>query len=108
LDDRAFGEQRAHRGGERIRVLGEMDLAVTDVLDARCAAPRPAMRPGSSSISDQLEFVDAAGIRLLLDLKARSDGNGGRLDDPGLVTACPGARRDRRRRGPSVRRLTDG
>ena len=66
-------------GGERIRVLGEMDLSVVGLLDSEM---RRAEASDASRIVldlDQLEFLDASGIRLLLDLNSRSERNGGRL-----------------------------
>jgi anti-anti-sigma factor len=66
-------------GDERIHLLGEMDLSVIGSVDRE-------MRRAESGDADrivldlrELEFLDAAGIRLLLHLNARSKSNGGRL-----------------------------
>jgi anti-anti-sigma factor len=63
-------------GAECIRVLGEMDLSVVGQLDSEM---RRAEATDATSIEldlDQLEFLDAAGLRLLLRLKDRSLGSG--------------------------------
>src|SRR5512144_2431311 len=78
-------------GGEHIRVLGEMDLSVIGRVDREM---RRAEQTDATFIVldlDELEFLDASGIRLLLHLHARSQGNGGRL----LITrsASPQVRR---------------
>jgi anti-anti-sigma factor len=65
-------------GSEHIRVLGEMDLSVIGRVDSEM---RRAEQTDATSIVldlDELEFLDASGIRLLL-LHARSQSNGGRL-----------------------------
>ena len=65
--------------GEHVRVLGEMDLAVVGRVDHEM---RRAEGTDASRIVldlDELEFLDAAGIRLLLHLNARSQSNGSRL-----------------------------
>jgi anti-sigma B factor antagonist len=65
--------------GHRIEVAGEMDLSVIGELDRE-------VREAEASDSErivldlrQLEFMDAAGIRLLLELDERAKGNGRRL-----------------------------
>jgi anti-anti-sigma factor len=66
-------------GREHIRVLGEMDLSVIGRVDREM---QRAEATDASSIVldlDQLEFLDASGVRLLLDLSARSASDGGRL-----------------------------
>jgi anti-anti-sigma factor len=94
-DDRAF-TVRSERteAGERIRLVGEMDLSVVDQLDREM---RRAEATDAESILldlDELEFLDASGIRLLLDLNHRSESNGGRL-------------RITRARAPQVRRVIE-
>ncbi len=79
LDGRRF-TVRSERigGGEHIHVLGEMDLSVIGRVDREM---RRAEQTDATSIVldlDELEFLDASGIRLLL-LHARSQSNGGRL-----------------------------
>src|SRR4051812_4945739 len=66
-------------GSEHIRVTGEMDLAVTGLVDREMQ--RAEATDASSIVLDlaQLEFLDASGVRLLLDLSARSESDGGRL-----------------------------
>jgi anti-anti-sigma factor len=78
--DRAFSVQTEHdEAVERVRVLGEMDLSVVGEVDNEM---RRAEATDAAEIEldlDQLEFLDASGIRLLLDLNRRSSQNGGRL-----------------------------
>jgi anti-anti-sigma factor len=65
--------------GEHIRVLGELDLSVTGLVDQEI---RRAEATDAASIVldlDQLEFVDASGIRLLVEASGRSRDDGGRL-----------------------------
>jgi anti-anti-sigma factor len=80
LGDRPFAVQREHSEAvERVRVLGEIDISVVGQLDAEM---RRAEATDAKSIEldlDQLEFLDASGIRLLLDLNRRSRRNGRRL-----------------------------
>jgi anti-anti-sigma factor len=64
---------------EHIRLQGELDMAVTSMLDREM---RRAEAGDASQIVlelDELEFVDAAGVRLLLELKARSASSGHKL-----------------------------
>jgi anti-sigma B factor antagonist len=78
--DRPFAVRSERtEAGERIQVLGEMDMSVTGELDREMR--RAEAGDASRIVLDlgRLDFVDAAGVRLLLDLKARSDENGGRL-----------------------------
>jgi anti-anti-sigma factor len=94
-DDRGF-TVRSERtdAGERIRPVGEMDLAVVDRLEREM---RRAEATDAESILldlDELEFLDASGIRLLLDLNDRSESNGRRL-------------RITRARAPQVRRVIE-
>ena len=79
---------------EHVRLSGEMDLSVVGWVD------REMLRAESTDAArivldlDELEFLDAAGIRLLLHVADRSRRNGGRL-------------RIRRARSPQVRRVIE-
>jgi anti-anti-sigma factor len=74
----ALRRERVNRG-ERIRVLGELDLSVIGFVDREME--RAEASDASRIVLDleQLEFLDAAGIRLLLHLNARSRDSGRRL-----------------------------
>jgi len=66
-------------GSHRVSLRGEMDMAVTDAVDREV---RLAEASDASSIVldlNRLEFMDASGIHLLLNLDSRSRSNGGRL-----------------------------
>ena len=66
-------------GVERVRVRGEIDISVIGKLDSEM---RRAEATEASKIEldlDQLDFLDASGVRLLLDLAQRSRRNGRRL-----------------------------
>jgi anti-sigma B factor antagonist len=80
LNGRPFAMQsRRTDACEHIRLVGEMDLSVIDQVDREM---RRAEATDAASIvldMEELEFLDAAGIRLLLTLDARSRRNGGRL-----------------------------
>ena len=80
LGDRQFAVQSERNDAvEHVRVLGELDLSVVGQLDSEM---RRAEATDAKSIEldlDQLEFLDASGIRLLLDLDRRSRSNGRRL-----------------------------
>lgn len=65
--------------GEQIQVLGEMDMSVTEDLDREVRRAEAGDAPLIVLDLAQLDFLDAAGVQLLLDLKARSDANGRRL-----------------------------
>jgi anti-anti-sigma factor len=81
-------------GDERVSLLGEMDLSVIGSVDREM---RRAEAGDASRIVldlEELEFLDASGIRLLLHLNARSKSNGGRL-------------RITRARAPQVQRVID-
>jgi anti-anti-sigma factor len=70
VEDRSFAvRSERHETVERVRVEGEMDFSVVAEIDAKRI----------ELDLNQLEFLDAAGIRLLLDLKQRSRSNGNRL-----------------------------
>jgi anti-sigma B factor antagonist len=91
--DRAFSVQTERADAvERVRVLGEMDLSVVGVLDSEMRRVEATDAARIELDLDQLEFLDASGIRLLLDLNQRSRRNGGRL-------------RIRPARSPQVRRV---
>ena len=64
---------------EHVRVLGEMDLAVVDELDSEMRRAEATDAERIELDLDRLEFLDASGLRLLLDLNRRSQSNGGRL-----------------------------
>jgi anti-anti-sigma factor len=80
LEERSFRvESERHDTVERVRVLGEMDLSVVGELDDEM---RRAESTDATEIEldlNQLDFVDASGVRLLLDLDRRSRGDRGRL-----------------------------
>jgi stage II sporulation protein AA (anti-sigma F factor antagonist) len=63
----------------RVQVFGEIDLAVTDVVDSEMRRVEATDAETILLDLDQLEFLDASGIRLLMDLDARSNDNGDRL-----------------------------
>ena len=95
LERRHFGLRRERvNGSEHVLVTGEMDLSVVALVDREmeCAEATDA----SKIVLDleELEFMDAAGIRLLVRLNARSEGDGRRL-------------RIRGSGGPQVRRVLD-
>jgi anti-anti-sigma factor len=79
---------------QEVRLSGELDLAGIGLVDREVQA---AERSDAAKIVldlDELEFMDAAGIRLLLDLNSRSQNNGRRL-------------RIRRAGAPQVKRMLD-
>jgi anti-anti-sigma factor len=80
LEERSFWVESERKDAvEHVRVVGEMDLSVVADLDSEM---RRAEATDAAEIEldlDQLEFLDASGIRLLLDLNHRSRRNGGRL-----------------------------
>jgi anti-anti-sigma factor len=63
----------------RVRIFGEIDLAVTDEVDSEMRRVEATDAERILLDLDQLEFLDASGIRLLMDLHARSRDNAGRL-----------------------------
>jgi anti-anti-sigma factor len=80
LNGRPFSLHRQRTdAGEHIRLVGEMDLSVIDQVDREMR--RAEATDAARIVLDlgELEFLDAAGIRLLLSLDARSRRNGGRL-----------------------------
>jgi anti-anti-sigma factor len=64
---------------EHIRVLGEMDLSVIGLVDREMQRAEATDAASIVLDLDELEFLDASGVRLLLDLSARSENDGGRL-----------------------------
>ncbi len=80
--------------GEHVRVLGEMDLSVIGRVDREMRRAEASDAARIVLDLDELDFVDASGIRLLLHLSARSRGDGGRL-------------RIRRARSPQVQRVLE-
>ena len=80
LDGRCFAlHSERTDAGEHVRVLGEMDLSVIGRVDREMRRAEATDAAGIMLDLDQLEFLDASGIRLLLQLSARSQSNGGRL-----------------------------
>ena len=82
LDDRRFEiHTESSDGVERVRVRGEVDLSVVGKLDSemRRAEANKASKIELDLDLDQIDFLDASGVRLLLDLAQRSRRNGGRL-----------------------------
>ena len=87
---------RSERAGddEFVRLLGDLDLSVIGSVDREmCRAEAGDARRIVLDLKE-LEFLDAAGIRLLLHLGRRSKSNGGRL-------------RIARARAPQVQRVID-
>jgi anti-sigma B factor antagonist len=66
-------------GGEYIRVTGELDLSVIGLVDREMERAEATDASKIVLDLDGLEFMDASGIRLLLHLSERSQGNGRRL-----------------------------
>jgi anti-anti-sigma factor len=80
LGDRRFAIQsERNQAVEHLRVLGEMDLSVVGELDDEMRRAEATDAKRIELDLDQLEFLDASGIRLLLDLDRRSRSNGRRL-----------------------------
>jgi anti-anti-sigma factor len=80
LDARGFAMRRERAGAdERLQLLGEMDLSVIGSVDREMRRVEGGDAARIVLDLDELEFLDAAGIRLLLHLSARSKNNGGRL-----------------------------
>jgi anti-sigma B factor antagonist len=80
LDSRGFlvQSERTNRS-EHIRVLGEMDLSVIGLVDREMRRAEATDAERIVLDLDGLEFMDASGIRLLLNASKRSRSNGGRL-----------------------------
>jgi anti-anti-sigma factor len=66
-------------GSEHIAVAGEMDLSVIGLVDREMQRAEATDATKIVLDLDELEFMDAAGLRLLLHLNARSQGNGRRF-----------------------------
>jgi len=66
-------------GGEHISVKGEMDISVTGELDREVR--RAEATDAAQIVLDlnELDFIDASGVRMLLGATARSRNDGGRL-----------------------------
>jgi len=78
--DRAFSVRTERdQAVERVRVLGEMDLAVVEELDSEMRRAEATDADRIELDLDQLDFLDASGVRLLLQLDRRSRRNGRRL-----------------------------
>jgi anti-anti-sigma factor len=93
VEGRNFGLRRERvNGSEHVRVAGELDLSVIGLVDREIEHAEATDASRIVLELDELEFMDAAGIRLLLRLNARSDDDGWRL-------------RIRGRGGPQVRRV---
>jgi anti-anti-sigma factor len=80
LDDRHFAVHSERINGcARVRVAGEMDLAVIGAVDREIERVEATDATKIVLDLDQLEFMDASGLRLLLHLSERSANNGRRL-----------------------------
>jgi anti-anti-sigma factor len=80
LDERSFSvESERTDSTAHVRVLGEMDLSVVGELDSEMRRAEATDATRIELDLDRLEFLDASGLRLLLDLNRRSRSNGGRL-----------------------------
>jgi anti-anti-sigma factor len=79
-DDRTFAVHSERSDSvERVWVLGEMDLSVVGKLDSEMRRAEATDATRIELDLDRLEFLDASGIRLLLNLNRRSRRNGRRL-----------------------------
>lgn len=79
-EDRSFAIQiESSETVERVRVLGEVDLSVVETLDTEMRRAEATDAGRIELDLGQLDFLDASGVRLLLDLTRRSLGNGRRL-----------------------------
>lgn len=81
-------------GQENVRLTGEMDLSVIGSVDREMQRAEGTDAARIVLDLEELDFLDAAGIRLLLNLSDRSRHDGGRL-------------RIRRARAPQVRRVIE-
>jgi anti-sigma B factor antagonist len=80
LDPRRFGVRSERAGAdERVQLLGELDLSVVGSVDREMERAEAGDAARIVLDLDELEFLDASGIRLLLRLSTRSKSNGGRL-----------------------------
>lgn len=64
---------------ERVRVRGEIDFSVVDALETEMRRAEASAAGKIELDLDQLEFLDASGARLLLELSRRLLGDGRRL-----------------------------
>jgi anti-anti-sigma factor len=79
-EDRRFAvHTESSEAVERVWVLGEMDLSVVGQLDSEMRRAEATDATRIELDLDRLEFLDASGIRLLLNLNRRSRRNGRRL-----------------------------
>jgi anti-anti-sigma factor len=80
LGDRHFtvGSERVN-GSAHIRVTGELDLSVIGAVDREMERAEASNATRIVLELDELEFMDASGVRLLLHLNDRSQNNGRRL-----------------------------
>ncbi|MFL5908821.1 MAG: STAS domain-containing protein [Solirubrobacterales bacterium] len=74
-------ELRSERtdGEEHIRVSGELDLSVIGEVDREVRRAEATDAPSILLDLHELDFLDASGVRLLLNASARSRANGSRL-----------------------------
>jgi anti-anti-sigma factor len=80
MDPRRFALRSERAGGDqRVQLLGEMDLSVIGTVDREVARAEAGDAARIVLDLEELEFLDASGIRLLLNLNARSRNNGDRL-----------------------------
>ena len=80
FDRRKFEVTSVRTGSSHtVHAIGEMDLSVTEELDREMRVAESSDVARIVLDLDQLDFLDASGIRLLIDLNARSRGNGERL-----------------------------
>ncbi len=79
-----------HREAVYLEVVGELDMATTDTLEAE--HEQVVARGFRHVVIDlrDLEFIDAAGLRLLLALSARARADGRRLS---IIQGPPAVRR---------------
>jgi anti-anti-sigma factor len=79
--DRMRFAVRSERIGldERVRLLGEMDLSVIGSVEREMRRVEAGDAARIVLDLEELDFLDASGVRLLLHLNARSRSNGGRL-----------------------------
>src|SRR5262249_57546930 len=80
MEDRNFAVRREGvNGSEDVRVAGELDMAVIGFVDREMARAEATDATKIVLDLDELEFMDASGIRLLVDLSERSRKDGSRL-----------------------------
>ena len=80
LDARGFAIRSERAGSdEHVQLLGELDLSVVGSVEREMRRVEGGDAARIVLDLDELEFLDASGIRLLLHLSARSRSNGGRL-----------------------------